>query len=194
MASSEESNVDKNNTAQGQHQTSATEEHAEVIDANFEEQGEDTAPDTETIDPLQEAQKQAAEYLNLAQRTRADLENYRRRTAREREELLRYGSERVLMDVLGVLDDVERAQEHAQDDSALSEGFRMLHQRLVNVLKQHHVTEVEGVGVKFDPNLHEALQTVASDEVEKGHIAQVYQKGYKLHDRLLRAAKVAVAG
>jgi len=191
MASSEESNVDKDKSPDAQDVQADADAGAEVIDADFEAQGDD---EVAALDPLEAAQKQAAEYLNLAQRTRADLENYRRRTLREREELLRYGSERVLTDVLGVLDDVERAQEHAQDDSALAEGFRMLHQRLVNVLKQHHVTEVEGVGAKFDPNLHEALQTVASDDVEKGHVAVVYQKGYKLHDRLIRAAKVAVAG
>lgn len=188
MASSEESNVDKNHVPQD------ASPDADIAASNTEESDAPEVAEVEVLDPLAEAQKQAAEYLNLAQRTRADLENYRRRTTREREELLRYGSERVLNDVLGVLDDVERGQEHAQDDSALAEGFRMLHQRLVNVLKQHHVTEVEGVGAKFDPNLHEALQTVASEDVEKGHIAVVYQKGYKLHDRLLRAAKVAVAG
>lgn len=194
MASSEESNVE---TKEDAPTTENGAEAAEVIDADFENnaaenEAEDDAP--EVLDPLEEAQKQAQEYLALAQRTRADLENYRRRTTRERQELLKYGAEGVLIDILGVMDDVDRAQEHAQDDSALSEGFRMLRQRLVQVLQKHNVTEVEGVGAKFDPNLHEALQTVSSEDVEKGHVAEVYQKGYRLHDRLLRAAKVAVAG
>lgn len=145
------------------------------------------------LDPLAEAEAKANEYLTLAQRTRADLENFRRRTAKEREELLRFGTESVLTDVLGVLDDVERAQEHAADDSALSEGFRMLHAGLMKLLERHHVSEVPGVGAPFDPNFHNAIQQVESDAVEKGQVAEVYQKGYMLHDRVIRAAMVAVA-
>lgn len=146
------------------------------------------------LDPLAEAEAKAAEYLNLAHRTRADLENFRRRTADEREKLLRYGSEGVLTDMLGVLDDVERAQEHAADGSPLAEGFQLLHAGLVKLMQKHNVTEVAGVGAPFDPNFHNALQTVESDEVEKGQIAVVYQKGYMLHDRVIRPAMVAVAG
>lgn len=143
-------------------------------------------------DPLVVAQQQAKEHLELAQRKAAELENYRRRTMKEREDLLRYGSERVLHDVLAVMDDVERGQEHAQDDSPLAEGFRMIHNQLEGLLKRHNVTEVPGVGEKFDPEIHNALQKVPSDTLETGQVAAVYQKGYKLHERLLRPAQVAV--
>lgn len=165
----------------------------EVTDI-LEELVDDEPVVVEELDPLEAAQAQAAEYLALAQRTRADLENYRRRTAKEREELLRYGAERVLTDMLGVLDDVERAQAHAAEENPLAEGVRMMHANLIAVLQRHNVTEVAGVGSVFDPNIHNAIQTVQTDAVEKGQIAEVYQKGYLLHDRLLRPAMVAVAG
>lgn len=204
MASSEDSNVENKHTVNGVLPEEAERvEEAElvgaagIVDAIEESSEEEETPaPVKVLDPLEEAQNKAQEYLDLAQRTRADLENFRRRTAREREDLLRYGSERVLMDILNVLDDVERAQEHAkEDESALSEGVQMLHKQLAAVLQRHHVTEVEAeIGARFNPNMHEALQTLASEEIEKGHIIAVYQKGYKLHDRLLRAAKVAVAG
>lgn len=190
MASSEDSNVENKHTVNG-----VLPEEGELLEEEVEEvEGADNPGPVELLDPLEEAQQEAQKYLALAQRTRADLENFRRRTARERQDLLRYGTESVLMDLLEVLDNVERADEHAADENPLSEGVRMLHESLSAVLKRHHVTEVDGKGARFDPNIHEALQTVASDEVEKDHIVEVYQKGYKLHDRLLRAAKVAVAG
>lgn len=167
----------------------------EVLDADLVD-GEDAVTEEPVApeDPLTVAQRQADEYLLLAQRARADLENHRRRTAKEKEELLRYGSERVLKDLLSALDDVERGIEHAADGSPLAEGFRMLHKSLVNMMERHSVTEVPGVGAPFDPNVHNAIQTVADTDVEKNHIVEVYQKGYLLHDRLLRPAMVSVAG
>lgn len=191
MASSEDSNVENKHTVNG-----VLPEEGELLEEEAEAAEVEGNPEpVALLDPLEEAQKQAQEYLALAQRTRADLENYRRRTNREREDLLRYGSERVLMDLLQVLDDVERAQEHAQDENPLAEGVDMLHKNLEAILTRHHVTEVEAeAGGRLDPEIHEAIGTVPSEEVEKGHIIQVYQKGYKLHDRLLRPAKVVVAG
>lgn len=147
----------------------------------------------EAIDPLTLAQQRADEYLELAQRGRAELENFRRRTAREREDLLRFGSEKVLRDLLILVDDMDRALEHAKDvEGPLGEGFRLMRQNLGALLERHHVTEVPGVGAPFNPDHHEAIAQIPSPE-EKGNVAVVYQKGYQLHDRLLRAAMVAVS-
>lgn len=173
---------------------------AEILEGEFVDAQDVDAQDGDTDeaatpeDPLAAAQRQAEEYLQLAQRARADLENNRRRTTKEREELLRYGSERVLKDLLSALDDVERGIEHAADGSPLAEGFRMLHKSLIQMLERHSVTEVPGAGAPFDPNVHNAIQTVADSPVEKNHVVDVYQKGYLLHDRLLRPAMVSVAG
>lgn len=171
-----------------------TMDNVEVLDA--EEAAEEAASSEEAevvVDPLQEAQRQAAEYLELAQRSRAELENFRRRTQRERDDLLRYGSEKVLRDLLSIVDDSDRALEHAKDvEGPLAEGFRLMQKNLIALLERHNVKEVPGVGEAFNPDYHEAIANIPS-EVEKGAVAVVYQKGYMLHERLLRAAMVAVS-
>lgn len=182
----------QNETPQGDPKTLNDDVEQEILDAL-----EDTAATVEEVvpelSPLEAAMAAAEEFKTLAQRTRADLENYRRRTNKEREDLLRYGTERVLADILAVVDDVDRAREHAADGSPLAEGFQMLHANLASLLERNHVTEVPGVGAAFDPNLHNAIQRVESADVEAGQVVEVYQKGYLLHDRLLRPAMVAVS-
>lgn len=165
----------------------------ELLNAQPADTEDEVIEEEVVLSPLESALAQAEEFKNLAQRTRAELENYRRRTNKEREELLRFGAEGILNELLRVLDDVERAQQHAVDDSPLAEGFRMMHKSMWELMERHHVTEVPGVGEAFDPNVHNAIQNVESDAVEKGQVAEVYQKGYMLHERLLRPAMVAVA-
>ena len=187
MASSEEAVKDAAGTP---------EEDAAVEAEVIEIAGENDEPQPEEVqeDPLAAAQRQAQEYLDLAQRTRADLENYRRRTLREQEDLRRYGSERVLRELLSAVDDAERALAHAAEDTGpLVEGFRLLEKNLKALLERNNVREAPGVGEPFNPDFHEAVQQIPSDDVEKGAVAVVFQKGYLLHDRLLRAAMVAVS-
>src|SRR5690554_5863966 len=111
----------QNETPQGDPKTLNDDVEQEILDAL-----EDTAATVEEVvpelSPLEAAMAAAEEFKTLAQRTRADLENYRRRTNKEREDLLRYGTERVLADILAVVDDVDRAREHAADGSPLAEG------------------------------------------------------------------------
>lgn len=189
----------QNETPQGDPNTLNEATEQEILDALEDAEaaadaGEDaTVEELPQLSPLEAALAAAEEFKTLAQRTRADLENYRRRTNKEREDLLRYGAERVLGDILNVMDDVERAREHAADGSPLAEGFQMLHANLASLLERHQVTEVPGVGAAFDPNLHNAIQRVESADVEAGQVVEVYQKGYRLHDRLLRPAMVAVS-
>ena len=181
----------QNETPQGDPNTLNNGVEQEILDA--QDDVDATVEEVPELSPLEAAMAAAEEFKALAQRTRADLENYRRRTNKEREDLLRYGTERVLADILAVMDDVERAREHAADGSPLAEGFQMLHANLEGLLERHHVTEVLGVGAAFDPNVHNAIQRVESADVAAGQVVEVYQKGYLLHDRLLRPAMVAVS-
>lgn len=179
MASTEEPKPAEETTEE----SATTEAEVEVLE-----------PEAVEEDPLAVAERQAAEYLELAQRSRAEMENFRRRTQREREDLVRFGGEKVVKDLLSIVDDAERALEHAKDDQGtLAEGFRLMHQNLIALLERHHVTEVPGVGEVFNPDFHEAIANIPSEDVEKGAVAVVYQKGYLLHDRLIRAAMVAVS-
>ena len=127
------------------------------------------------------------------QRVAADFDNYRKRVARDQESLVARAHERLVKELLPVLDDLERALEAAQEheEAKLEEGVRLVHRELSHVLKKEGLVAVETDG-KFDPHEHEALLTQPS-EAEEGAIVQVIQKGYRLGDRVLRPARVVVS-
>jgi molecular chaperone GrpE len=128
-------------------------------------------------------------------RERADLENYRRRVQKEKEELQKYGNECVLQEILPVLDNMERALDHATEESlsAVIEGVKLTRSMLLSVLKKFGVEPVESKGSPFDPAYHQAMCQVESAEVAPNTVIEEFQKGYMLNDRLLRPAMVSVA-
>jgi molecular chaperone GrpE len=127
------------------------------------------------------------------QRVAADFDNYRKRTARDHQALVARATERLVKDLLPVLDDLERALDAAADheEAKLEEGVRLVHRELSHVLQKEGLVPVETDG-RFDPHEHEALLTQPSD-AEEGAILEVIQKGYRLGDRVLRPARVVVA-
>ena len=129
-------------------------------------------------------------YLRLA----ADFDNYRKRVARESAELSRRANERLLNELLPVLDDLERALEAAagHEEAKLEEGVRLVHRSLLGLVERHGLKEIETVGA-FDPHIHEALLAQPGEGAEEGTVLQVLQKGYTLGDRVLRPARVIVA-
>jgi molecular chaperone GrpE len=137
------------------------------------------------------------DYKDRWLRAEAELQNARRRLLREREEAVRASEDRVLLDVIGILDDLERAlaslpEERAGD--AWVQGVALTAQRLRDTLARHGVTPVAAVGEPFDPIVHDALLEIAAPEgVRPGHVAQEIQRGYRRGDRALRAARVVVA-
>ena len=129
-------------------------------------------------------------YLRLA----ADFDNFRKRVAREQADLSRRANERLLGELLPVIDDLERALEAAaaHEEATLEEGVRLVHRSLSGLLERHGLSEIEADG-PFDPHVHEALLTRAAEGAEQGSVVQVLQKGYRLGDRVLRPARVIVA-
>lgn len=139
-----------------------------------------------------EAEKAKNDYLYL----RAEFDNYRRNVVKERSDLVKYGSERLIVDILGVLDNFERALEMKPTPENLAnyvKGIEMTQQELKNVLAKFGVTEVPAQGVQFDPNLHEALSSEETDSVKPGFISRVFKKPYKLFDKIIRPGQVIVA-
>lgn len=129
-------------------------------------------------------------------RERADLENYRKRASREKEELLNYGIKSLVEEVLPVVDNLERALEHVSEDGlpALVEGVKMTHTLLLTALKKFGVCAVEGnCGTLFDPSFHQAMAQVETAEQPSNTIVQEFQKGYLLKERLIRPSMVSVA-
>ena len=129
-------------------------------------------------------------YLRLA----ADFDNYRKRTAREHAELTQRANERLLNELLPVLDDLERALEAAaeHEEAKLEEGVRLVHRSLLGLVERHGLTEIDTEGA-FDPHVHEALLAQPGEGAEEGSVLQVLQKGYRLGDKVVRPARVIVA-
>jgi molecular chaperone GrpE len=140
-------------------------------------------------------EKEARDNWDRFVRERADLENYRKRVNREKEELLNYGNKSLIEEILPIVDNLERALAHASEDgqAAVVEGIRMTHGMLIAALKKFGVTPVEAVGAAFDPCFHQAMAQVPTDEHPPNTVVEEYQKGYLLKERLLRPAMVTVA-
>ena len=133
------------------------------------------------------------EHLNDLKRVAADFENYRKRVARDQASLVARAHERLLKELLPVLDDLERALAAAEDheEAKLEDGVRLVHQELAAALQREGLAEIETNG-RFDPHVHEALLSQPSD-AEEGSVLEVVQKGYRLGDRVVRPARVVVA-
>jgi molecular chaperone GrpE len=147
----------------------------------------------ELEEKLAEVERERDEYLNDLKRVAADFENYRKRVARDQEGLVARAHERLVKELLPVLDDLERALEAAaeHEEAKLEEGVRLVHRELLEALAREGLVEVETEG-QFDPHVHEALLSQPSDQ-EDGSVIEVLQKGYRLGDRVLRPARVVVS-
>ena len=161
----------------------------------------DQANDVETdLDALlADTQRERDEYLDLAKRTKADFENYRKRMASEVQAATGRGKAEVIREVVVILDDLERAIQAAgldpegDSEDGLSHGVLLVFRRLRETLTRNGVEPLDPEGDKFDPTLHEALSTVASVGVESGTVVEVMQKGYRLGEQLIRPARVVVS-
>jgi molecular chaperone GrpE len=144
-------------------------------------------------DAVGELEAERDELLNDLKRVAADFENYRKRVARDQESLVARAHERLVKELLPVLDDLERALAAAEEheEAKLEEGVRLVHQELRDALKREGLAEIETNG-RFDPHVHEALLSQPSD-AEEGCVLEVVQKGYRLGDRVVRPARVVVA-
>jgi molecular chaperone GrpE len=148
---------------------------------------------------LVDAQQERDDYLDLAKRTKADFENFRKRMTGEVQAAAARGKGELARDVVPVLDDLERALEAAgldpEGDSpdGLSHGVLLVFRSLRETLQRHGIEVVDPRGERFDPALHEALSTQPVDGVDSGTVVEVMQKGYRLDDQLIRPARVVVA-
>jgi molecular chaperone GrpE len=148
------------------------------------------------VDPLEAARAEAARNWDLYLRERAELENFRKRTQRDKEEFRFFSRKELLLEVLPVLDNLERALSHAGqggEGQGLLEGVTMTVTQFRKVIEDLGARPIAAVGAAFDANLHQAMAQVETAEQPPGTIVSEYQKGYLLQDRLLRPALVVVA-
>ena len=154
------------------------------------------AAETLRADSLR-AGPEAPDYKDKWLRAEAEIQNVRRRLMREREDAVRVSEDRILLDVIGLLDDLERAMAALPPEQAAgpwAQGVALTAQRMRDTLARHGVTAVPSVGERFDPAFHDALLEVPAPEgIAPGHVAQEVQRGYQRENRALRAARVVVA-
>jgi molecular chaperone GrpE len=154
---------------------------------------EKTPTKAELAERLAEVERERDEHLDDLKRVAAEFENYRKRVARDQESLAARAHERLVKELLPVLDDLERALQAATEhqEAKLEEGVRLVHRELQEALAKEGLVEIETNG-HFDPHVHEALLSQPSDK-DDGAILEVLQKGYRLGDRVLRPARVVIA-
>lgn len=180
------------------------------------EAGEEKPPELSALEEeLSSLREQYDDLERQHLRLQADFDNVRRRAMKDRQEAHNYGHEGVVRDLLVTVDNLERAIEHARAKpgdaaeselpnagvpnagvpsvEAIIEGVELVHRELVQVLERHHVTPVDALGQVFDPSVHEAMAQHESAEAQPNTVVQVFARGYLLHDRLLRPAKVIVS-
>jgi len=175
----------------------------EFLDVEVENQDVEPEPEPEGLEPVpgpaieEEAKNLKAELDHVRDiylRKLAEFDNFRKRVEREREEIRLAGVEEMVRELLPVLDNFERALQHAEDDSgAFREGVEMIAKQLWDTLERRGVQELNPVGKPFDPELHEAVQRVEDGQHPPGTVAWVMLKGYAMGDRLVRPAMVGVA-
>ena len=182
----------KEETAEAVVEEEAAEEETSE-DVSEENTSEENAPEAESEEDSGE--EGAEVYKDRWMRLAAEFDNYKKRTLRERDALIQSANENLIRDLLPVVDSVDRANAHSDGDTesdAFKEGIRMIMEEMPRILGNRGLKEIDAAGQPFDPNLHEALMQVASDQ-EAGTVADVIERGYCLGDKVLRHAKVVVS-
>ncbi len=186
-------------------ETLSTEQPSEVEDSKVEV--EVKADEFSEIDKIEETaavelteeeklKKRVAELEDKLARKAAEFENYKKRTAREYVDMIKSANEKTLGDILDVVDNFDRALSQKDKNITLesfSEGIKMIYNQLHSIIDKYDVKPIEAIGKQFDPNFHEALMHVESDEFEEGVVALEMNKGYMIADKVIRHSKVGVA-
>ena len=184
------------NGLQEKEEMTAEEQPVEDVTDTAAEPADVTVEDVPTEeDKTAELEAQLQEKNDRILRLQADFENFRRRTAKEKEELAAVITQNLLTDLLPLLDNFERAMAVEQSDvEAFQKGVEMIFTQLREVMEKHGLENIEAEGAPFDPNIHQAVMRVENPDVEDGTITQVLQKGYQAKGRVIRPAMVQVAG
>jgi molecular chaperone GrpE len=173
------------------------EDHPELKSHKHKKKKNDQDHEVEALTKrLEEKEKEVGENLDRLLRTAADLENYKKRAAREKEDWTKFANEDLIKSVLPFIDNLERAVDHADkvmDAGVLIEGIKLTLQQILQVLNRFGLASFESVGKPFDPSRHEAMLVVETDQHEPNQVVEEFQRGYLLNERLLRPATVSVS-
>ncbi|MEW5993253.1 MAG: nucleotide exchange factor GrpE [Candidatus Zixiibacteriota bacterium] len=194
----EETETAPEGTPPSKHEPEENETEAPVDVQTGQSEGGPDAQVVEQPEPTEEERlrSQAAELEDKLLRTAAEFDNYRKRMARQIDETIQAANDRLLTELLEVVDSLERALNQGNDDARVEsyhKGTELIFGQMMSLLKKYEVTPIESIGQPFDPNLHEALMQVESDEYPEGTVAVEMAKGYRIGNRVLRHARVGVS-
>lgn len=166
----------------------------DLADASAEENAEDNAENNKNESQQNEGNEFKEKYYYLA----AEMQNMQRRFEREKEDLLKYGNEKIMRDLVAIVDNFERSLGFIQNEEdekvkTIAEGISMVNKLFIETLEKHGLKKIEALGKEFDPNFHEALAQQPAEGKNDMEVIQVFENGYTLNDRVVRAAKVIVA-
>jgi molecular chaperone GrpE len=187
-------NQDQNQDQNSQNDAQAA-DNAEEGQASGDEQ--EMSPEDFMASRLAVAEEEAKEHYERLLRVSADFENYKKRSAREMRDAIRYANEKLAKDLLSVVDNLERAIESAskgaKKDDPVLKGVHLTLSDILKILEHHHVTAIKAEGEPFDPNYHQAMMQVETDDQPPNTVVDELQKGYMIHERLLRPTLVSVS-
>ena len=207
MARIEVKGVEDQQKAEGFEQVGKEKEKAEDLTQEPEKKAKEKGPEKvvkkaeemtkqELLKKLTDSQEEAEKNYDLYTRTYAEMENIKKRGIKEREELAKYANESLIKEILPVLDNLDKAISHAQNDEnspALLEGLELTRDGLMKVLQKAGLNEVGALGKPFDPSFHESVSQQIDDTVAPGHVIMELQKGYLLNGRLVRPSMVVIS-
>ena len=169
-------------------------EGSEAPEEKADGQPEGSEAPEEKADSVKTAEQQKKEDDEKYMRLMAEFQNYKKRVAKEKQDIQSFANEKIITELLEVLDNFERSLEHSGDaDENYVKGMEMIFQQLKTAMEKAGLKEIQALGEDFDPAVHNAVMQEESDELESGKVSKVLQKGYKLNDKVIRAAMVAVA-
>lgn len=189
---------EENEVLKGQQEKASEQTESQAQNAQHtEEESEELTSEQKLEKELEEAKKTIEEQKDKYLRLSAEFDNYRKRTMKEKAELIKNGGEKAISAILPILDDLERALQNMQkadNVQSMYEGLDLIFQKFHKVLAQEGLQKMEPIGETFDTDYHEAIALVpAPDEAQKGKVLDCVQTGYKLNDKVIRHAKVVVA-
>ncbi|MGG4393264.1 nucleotide exchange factor GrpE [Paenibacillus thiaminolyticus] len=197
MNPEQEEKIERNDQVDSEAVKTADAEHKQEAAETSEAEGKTAEEAQGETAELKMARAQAEELQQRLLRAQADFDNFRRRTVKEKEELAQYASSKLVTELLPVLDNFERALAAAQtgsEEQSFVKGVDMIFRQFTQVLEQEGVKAMNAVGEPFNPEFHQAIMQVESEEHEEGIVVEEVQKGYMLKDRVLRPAMVKVSG
>ena len=168
----------------------------EEVESNDSCNENEEESDQKIVDPLEDAKNDAAHWKDIAARNQAELDNYRKRMAREKSDAIRFANASLLSELLPVIDNFQMGLSAAMNedpDSIIRKGMEMVQKQLEEFFTSQGAVPVSAVGQEFNPNLHEAISQESSEQVPEGKVISEIRKGYTLNDRLLRPANVIVS-